>query len=610
MYSGQLVKPEMSGTVECHRYWGVPCTCGLYKAHQVPSSTAPSLTLTFLACLISLLPIHILNIPEESIKVHRFIGPTVGGTPPSFYHPSWLASETRFSSSGVNIIPGPIYNLDDYSLLNVFYLYRLACLECVDDKAYISESISGGGGWAREHWWCTLVRVCPRWRHIIFGSPSYLRLCIVSTSGTPVADMLAHPPFFKLQLPLVIEYIHRGTDGHISPKDKQEIILALQHRGRVRRIRLHAPYSETVFRALDGEFPILECLYLKIPNGRHLNWEPTRTFRTPCLRQLVLNNIICPLQSPLLTPAAGLVTLSLTKICEPDILSPNDLLQRLSLMPRLETLRIAFTLFSSTPTGEMQMMRQPIRTQVILPHLRQFLFNGTSTYLGALLPHISTPPLEKLQIYISNWKTNSIPYILQSMSRAENLRSLRVEIMFLDKGLSVRATLTDGIRWYTLSLSLHGDDFAWQVLSAAQFFYIHRTCFFTTKLLSVHCRMPASRQLQHGPDRVQWRRLFGLFCNVNALFVYDGSQGEISRSFQINHGESAIELFPRLRQLSIHTSGRYRDACAPFINARTNVGYPVRLVRLGKGPSAIEAAILCEVWEAPWLYGSFRLRLR
>src|SRR6266566_3212095 len=55
----------------------------------------------------------------------------------SFY-PSQLASVTRSLSSERKIIPGPIYNLDDYSLLNVFYLYRLACLECDDDKAYIS----------------------------------------------------------------------------------------------------------------------------------------------------------------------------------------------------------------------------------------------------------------------------------------------------------------------------------------------------------------------------------------------------------------------------------------------------------------------------------------
>lgn len=605
MCSGQLVKPEMSGTAQCHRCWAVhEAYIRPAKDHHLPHTHRHSLS-----------QMPYLSSPNPHPQSSGRIGQGAPGYRssrwryvPSVY-PSLLASKTCSPSSDRNIRSGPIFKLDEYSLLNIFHLYRLACLGCDNDKAYISESISGGGGWAREHWWCTLVRVCRKWRYLIFGSPSYLRLCIVYTRRKPVSDMLAHPPFYRLKLPLVIEYMHKGPDGHIPQEDKQEIILALQHRCHVRRIRLHAPYSETVFRALDEEFPNLECLYLKIPNGRSLNWEPPRTFQTPRLRQLVLHNIICPLQSLLLTPAAGLVTLSLTEICEPDKFSPNDLLQRLSLMPRLEILRIGFTLFSSSPAEEMQMMRLPIRTQVELPYLRRLLLNGTSTYLGALLPHISTPPLEKLQIYISNWKTSSIPYTLQLMNGSEHFKSHSADLMFLDKGVFVRANIYDGARWSSLSMSLHGNDFTWQVLSAAQFFYIHRTCFFTTQYLTIRCRTPTSSQPHPGPDYVHWRRLFGLFFNVDALLVYDGPHGEISRSFQMNHGESGMELFPRLKQLSIHTSGGYNDVYAPFINARKNGSYPVRLVRLGKGPSAIEVAISCEAWEAPWLWGSFRLRL-
>jgi hypothetical protein len=77
MCSGRLMKPEMSGTVQCHRYWGVPC--GLYKTRQGPFSTTP----TSQACLISHLPIRTFNLLEESVEVHRVIDPTVGGTPPS-----------------------------------------------------------------------------------------------------------------------------------------------------------------------------------------------------------------------------------------------------------------------------------------------------------------------------------------------------------------------------------------------------------------------------------------------------------------------------------------------------------------------------------------------
>ena len=420
--------------------------------------------------------------------------------------------------------------------------------------------------------------------------------------------MLAHQPFLQLQLPLVIEYMHKGVDNHISPGAEQGIIMALQHRGRVRRIRVHAPRSEAVFRALDGEFPNLEGLYLKIPNGPHFNWEPLRTFRTPSLRQLVLKNIICPVQSLLLTPVAGLVTLSLTNIGEPHKFSPNDLLQRLSLMPRLEILRIGFALFSNNPAWEGQLKNLPIQTHVTLPYLRRFLFDGTITYLEKFFPHISTPPLEKFQVYISNWKANSVPKILKPMSGSKNFGSYSTDLMFLEKGVFVRANLFDGTRWSALSISLHGDDFTWQVQSAARFFTIYGTCFSTTKYLTIHCRMPTRKEPRVGPDREQWHELFQAFHNVNALFVYDGSNGEISRYFQMNRGNSPIELFPSLKQLSIHTQSKYHfDPYAQFVNARKSVGYPVHLAILGR-PSATKVAISCEAWEAHWLRGSFRLR--
>jgi hypothetical protein len=149
------------------------------------------------------------------------------------------------------------------------------------------------------------------------------------------------------------------------------------------------------------------------------------------------------------------------------------------------------------------------------------------------------------------------------------------------------------------------------VLSAAQFFENHKECFSATKYLTIHCRTRTSSQPYLGHNRKQWFDLFRAFCDVNALLVYDGPNGEISRSFQLNHGESATQRFPSLKQLTICTSSEYLGACAQFINARKYAGYPVHLFCLKKEqrPLATEVAISCEYWEAPWLRGSFRLRL-
>jgi hypothetical protein len=69
--------------------------------------------------------------------------------------------------------------------------------------------------------------------------------------------MLAHSP---PALPLIID--HFEDDQYLTPEDEKGIILALQHRDRVRRIRIMkpTPILQKLINALDGEFPILEFL--------------------------------------------------------------------------------------------------------------------------------------------------------------------------------------------------------------------------------------------------------------------------------------------------------------------------------------------------------------
>ena len=104
-----------------------------------------------------------------------------------------------------------IHILDDYSLLNIFYLYRPFILG--ED---INIRFAGGEDWVGERWWYRIAHVCQRWRSLILGSASHLGLFLVCTHGTPVANMLAHSP----PLPLVIDYdksdICRGRRGNCS----------------------------------------------------------------------------------------------------------------------------------------------------------------------------------------------------------------------------------------------------------------------------------------------------------------------------------------------------------------------------------------------------------
>ena len=230
----------------------------------------------------------------------------------------------------------------------------------------------------------------------MLDSAFHLQVSLVCARGTPVADMLAHSP----PVPLIIDHFdkYRG----LTAEDEEGIILALQHRDRVRRIRLIKliPILQKLILSLDGEFPILEFLYVEhqryyrpaIKQITNLNLP--ESFRAPRLRQLVLMNFATPIESPSLTTMGNIVTLFLSKIPSSAYFHPNALVQRLSIMPQLETLVIGFSCYNHRRDVERQLLRSPI-TRVTLPNLRWLGFRGTSrdvlAQLGLEAPALARP---------------------------------------------------------------------------------------------------------------------------------------------------------------------------------------------------------------------------
>ncbi len=154
-----------------------------------------------------------------------------------------------------------------------------------------------GGKWNRERWWYGVIQVCRRWRYLVLQSTSHLRLSLVCTHGTLVADMLAHSP----PLPLIIDYLDEPAD--FTAKDEEGLTLALRHHDRVHRVRIMRSISilQNLIIALDGEFPILEYLFIEHqrymrPRIEHdMSLDLPETFRAPNLRHLVLMNFTIPI---------------------------------------------------------------------------------------------------------------------------------------------------------------------------------------------------------------------------------------------------------------------------------------------------------------------------
>jgi hypothetical protein len=390
--------------------------------------------------------------------------------------------------------------------------------------------------------------------------------------------MLAHSP----PLPLVIDHV--GDDHDITTEEEEGIILALRHRERVRRIRFQMPVPNLIrlITAIDEEFPILDYLYLAAPKNDNTSLILPSAFQAPHLRRLVLDNVICPIGSPLLTPTVGLVTLSLLKIHPSAYFPPNVLLQRLSLMPQLETLGIDFHSPVSNRYVQRQLLGTPITTHVPLPNLRWFGFKGSSAYLEALLPRMTTPMLEKLQVLFFSQLTYSIPHLLQFIRTTENLSFTTARITFDEDAVFIRAYPHEGAKMYTFYVEVGSRPVDWQVASAAQIFSALTTVFSAVDHLTIEYeRHFISSEWNHEADRIQWRELLRSFGNVKILRlgVGDDFLMQLSDSLQIEDGESPMELLPELKELSYCAFDDDDDAFNAFVDARQNYGHPVALIR-------------------------------
>jgi hypothetical protein len=458
--------------------------------------------------------------------------------------------------------------LDDDALLNVFYLYGLDVWDEENDEDF---SV-GKFHWKGAHWWYKLAHVCRRWRNVILASPIHVGVHLLCTHGTPVARMLAHSP----PLPIIIYYM--GNVGKSAADDEEDILLALKHRDRVRRIGLSvpAPNLRKLVGAIDNEFPLLERLFISHRTTPTTILKLPESFHAPHLRHLVLSRVTLQMGSPLLTTAVRLVTLKLACIPPSTYFNPDYLLARLSLMPQLEILAVDCHIDDPNRGAEEQLLATPMTTHVTLPRLRLFALLGESTYLEGLLARISTPALEQLRI--ESFTPSTLPQLSRFMKK---LRFDAVRLKFLrDVYQIVLADDSRGENWTDpFRMRNRCGHLDLQVASAEQIFKQ------LWPLLSVVMQLTLDYEVlspwfdwREEVDRALWRELLRPFSKVKTLYVEDGllQGGELLRSLQPDNGEI---LLPELKELvSRNGVGYPDDEVISFFNARQIAGYPVTLV--------------------------------
>ena len=389
--------------------------------------------------------------------------------------------------------------------------------------------------------------------------------------------MLAHSPPF----PLVIDYVDEGRDT--TAEDRDAVLFALQHCDRVHRIRVLMPASQLqkLMTAFDNEFPILEYMYfgepptsyksgLILPNG----------FQAPHLRHLILLTFPFPIRSPLLMTVVGLVTLSIQYIHPSTNCCPEDFFQQLALLPQLETLGISFSAVFTQRDVDTQLFRRPLITDLKLPILRWLGFRGISTYLEALLPRMTTPLLEKLQLVFFDQPDVSIPRLLQFVGAEKNLRFYNARFRFANNYVFVYVCPREGDPVYTfrINLGIPCTSLDEQVASTAQIFHQLRTMFSAIEHLTLEFRRFS--EMDDEAQGIRWGDLFRQFSNVKTLRLDNEFVRPISRSLQVDGGGSAMELLPELKVLEYPVCRDVENSFNGFIDTRKKAGLPVTVVHV------------------------------
>jgi hypothetical protein len=458
----------------------------------------------------------------------------------------------------------PIHILNDDVLLHIFYLYRLAEPDEYDDStgAHLV-------AWYRQRWWYRLAHVCHLWRNLILESPPQLDLHLYCTNGVPVADMLAHSP----PLPLTICY---DTQRELTAEDESGILLALSHRDRVHHIYFwKLPNVGKFTTVMDDQFPTLERMYIQLDSRTEVVLPVT--FQAPNLRHVILWTAYLPIGSPLLaTSAVGLVSLKLINVPASAYFPPSYILTRLSLMLQLEILSIAFK--SPIPSREVErLLRQtPHMTQVTLPNLHRFVFNGVNAYLEGLVAPISAPFLNIVHVYLFNQLSFTLPRLLQFMQTLENFRFTAVQVTFGARAVSLHAVPWT---WNTpLMLRIRCEDLDWQVASMVQIFGILSPVLSTVEQVTFSYEVhKESSEWDNNVDQRQWRELLRPFPNAKTIRVQDDLVSKIFRSLTSDDGEPPLELLPNLEEVGYSGESNAPDAFTPFLNERQVAGNPISL---------------------------------
>ena len=422
--------------------------------------------------------------------------------------------------------------------------------------------------------WQSLVHVCRRWRSLVFGSSSGLKLQLACSTYTPARDTLDVWP----SLPLRIECaLLRPTEETVD-----NIIAVLERRDRVCQIRLGdvpSSYLENVLAAMQEPFPELTALRFRVKGKGSVVPDSFLGGSAPRLQELLLNSFSFPGLPKLLLSATNLGTLHLSKIPHSGYISPEAMATALSTLTSLRELLLHFQSPRSYPDRASR--RQPPPTPLVLPVLTTFWFTGVSEYLDDLVARADAPQLSILFITFFNQILFDTPQLIKFIRRTPMLRALeKAHVAFKAPKARVSFSSQAESRRPVLIVAILCTELDWQVSSLEQ---IITSCLPPLPMLEdLYIYKDIYYVLPNWQDNIEnalWLELLQPFTAVKNLHLCEEFALRVAPALQELVGGRTTEVLPTLQNLfleELQPPGPVQEGMVgKFISARQDTSYPI-----------------------------------
>ena len=439
----------------------------------------------------------------------------------------------------------------------------------------------------RTRRWQHLVRVCERWRQIIYASPKYLDLYFYCSNRYRFKKTLRRWPAF----PLILDYCIACDD---MDGEQDDLIAALGHRERVQHIDITMTSEDSmdgVGSALAKHFPLLTYLCL-FADPRDERDRPCFLLSllggsAPCLQHLRIQGIIFPDLPSFLPSAPNLLSLDINNIPPYSYVSPQEMVRGLTTLTKLRALGITYSADELRGYGKTEGRPDPIHA--VLPALTELEFEGDSEYLEDFVSRIDAPRLDELSVRIEHYEQGVRTRLSQFIDRTNlKLAQFRHAQVILDHDYTfVELDLPQGEchrACLFLGISYEKDKgILFLVSSIANVLNQLVPMLSDADYLSIKNMICLNEEERDALESTDWLPLFRSLSAVEAIEVSGGLAGYITSALDDAPEEMADTLFPVLKSLWFDDEeqtdrGKPVGSTERFLSLRRHSGRPVTIV--------------------------------